>query len=230
MIKEANSASDTNKPELRISEDGSTTLYLASLDEHYHSYHGAIQESMHLFIKEGLAKLPPSESLNILEIGFGTGLNALLTLMHKPASTIHYHSLEKFPLGNELTRQLNYPELLGDEGLRLLFNHLHDSEWNREVKIHEGFYFSKHLCDFRDFSSKLKFDLIYFDAFGPDKQPELWSAQLFGNIASMTAKGGLLTSYSAKGTVRRTLEAAGFSVERIPGPPGKRQMIRATKQ
>ncbi len=215
---------------IKISEDGSATLYVPSLDEHYHSWHGAIRESMHIFINAGLEQCNKTDIINILEVGFGTGLNALLTLIHKPTSTIQYHSLEKYPVASNLVSQLNYPELLGSGQLRDLFDTMHSVEWDKAHKLTDDFYLTKHWCDFQDFRSNLKFNLIYFDAFGPDKQPELWTEAMFANIASMTAPGGILTTYSAKGSVRRALQAAGFWVERLPGPPGKRQMIRATYQ
>lgn len=215
---------------IKISEDGSATLYVPSLDEHYHSWHGAIRESMHIFINAGLEQCNKTDIINILEVGFGTGLNALLTLMHKPASTVYYHSLEKYPVPVELVSQLNYPELLGSDQLRRQFDTMHSLVWDKEHRLTDAFFITKHLCDFLDFRSDLKFNLIYFDAFGPEKQPELWTEAMFANIASMTAPGGILTTYSAKGSVRRALQAAGFKVERLPGPPGKRQMIRAVFQ
>jgi tRNA U34 5-methylaminomethyl-2-thiouridine-forming methyltransferase MnmC len=218
------------RPELRISEDGSATLYRADLDEHYHSFHGAIQESMHVFIDAGLNKVNSKSVLNVLEIGFGTGLNALLTLVHKPEMEIHYHGIEKFPVDADLTSAINYPQLLGGEEVLRWFTAMHSSAWNEEVKIRSQFFLTKLKVDFRDYYSETPYDLVYFDAFAPDKQPELWTGQIFKNILGMMEAGGILTTYSAKGEVRRLMQEAGFKVERIPGPPGKREMLRAFKE
>ncbi len=218
------------RPELRISEDGSSTLYRADLDEHYHSFHGAIQESKHVFIEAGLKKVGSKSVLNILEIGFGTGLNALLTMIHQPDSLIHYHTLEKYPVPEDLAAAINYPQLLGGDEVLRCFSAMHTSAWGTEVEILNHFFLTKFQVDLCDFNSKTKYDLVYFDAFAPDKQPELWTDQIFKNIFAMMAKGGFLTTYSAKGSVRRAMQNAGFVVERIPGPPGKREMLRACRE
>jgi tRNA U34 5-methylaminomethyl-2-thiouridine-forming methyltransferase MnmC len=218
------------RPELKISEDGSSTLYRADLDEHYHSFHGAIQESMHVFIEAGLRKVNPKSSLNILEIGFGTGLNALLTWIHKPEGIIHYHGVEKFPLDPDLTAMINYPKLLGGEAVFRTFSAMHAGVWEKEINIQGDFLLTKLRVDLCDFELKTHYDLVYFDAFAPEKQPELWTDTIFRNIFNKLSEGGILTTYSAKGAVRRSMQAAGFKVERIPGPPGKREMLRAIKE
>lgn len=218
------------RPELRISEDGSSTLYRADLDEHYHSFHGAIQESMHVFIEAGLKKATQKSALNILEVGFGTGLNALLTMLYVPERLVHYHALEKYPVATDLTAAINYPQLLGGDEVRRSFNAMHACAWGQEVAIQPQFLLTKQEVDLCDFQSENLYDLVYFDAFAPDKQPELWTDAIFKSIYGMMAEKGILTTYSAKGSVRRSLQAAGFVVERIPGPPGKREMLRAVRE
>ena len=218
------------RPELRISKDGSSTLYRADLDEHYHSFHGAIQESMHVFIEAGLRNVTSKSVLNVLEVGFGTGLNALLTLINRPECVIRYHALEKFPVARDLAAAINYPQVLGGEEVLRWFTALHNSAWEVEVEIQNQFLLTKMEADLCDYSSKTSYDLVYFDAFAPDKQPELWANSIFKNIFGMMASGGILTTYSAKGSVRRSMQDAGFVVERIPGPPGKREMMRAVRE
>ena len=218
------------RAELRISEDGSSTLYRADLDEHYHSFHGAIQESMHVFIEAGLKKVAQKSALNILEVGFGTGLNALLTMVHQPERLVHYHALEKYPVATDLAEVINYPQLLGGDEVRRCFTAMHTCAWGQEVAIQPQFLLTKQEVDLCDFKSDTLYDLVFFDAFAPDKQPELWTDAIFTAIFGMMAKGGVLTTYSAKGSVRRSMQAAGFVVERIPGPPGKREMLRAVKE
>lgn len=216
--------------EIRITEDGSHTLFVPRIDECYHSTHGAIQESQHIFIEEGLKKAT-KKSLRILEIGFGTGLNALLTLTECIKSDIHidYTTLEKYPLDGAKACLLNYPELIA-EGTRTYFEQLHNSEWNKAAKIAPNFCFTKIKCDFTEFEFSQQYDVVYFDAFSPDKQPEMWSEQLFKEVFDHCNDGAILTTYCAKGYVRRAMQHAGFMVERIPGPPGKREILRARVQ
>lgn len=214
---------------LRRTEDGSHTLYVKNLDEVYHSTHGAIQESMHVFIEQGLKSLN-KPGLRILEAGFGTGLNTLLTWKFATEAnlTVHYHSVEKYPLTQAEYSQLNYQSLIG--GLpKGLLNKMHQATWNTTVQITEHFSLYKEQSDFRSMKPKGIFDLIYFDAFSPEKQPELWSEKVFSLIRSCSNKGAILVSYSSKGVVRRTLISCGFSVTKVPGPPGKREMIRALR-
>jgi len=219
---------------LLITEDGSHTLKVDGLDEHYHSTYGALSESMHVFISAGLHKKLEEnpDKLNIIEIGFGTGLNALLTVLDDSISgyEVGYTGLEAYPLENEIWKQLNYPELLEDERAGELFEQMHYSEWGRAIEILPGFMLTKHdekLQNYKHFSGAA--NLIYFDAFGPDIQPELWTEEIFQKIAGMTSPGGILVTYSCKGTVKRALKAAGFEIEKIPGPKGKREMLRARK-
>lgn len=214
--------------ELIISGDGSTTLYRPDLDEHYHSVHGAIQESEHVFIEAGLKK-SDAIPLSVLEVGFGTGLNAFLTLLHKPEGKLIYHAIEKYPLPDEIIKSINYSDYYNDDAPVCLFKSLHDAPWNCETFIKDEFYLTKLKMDLLDFSSEDCYNLVYFDAFAPDKQPELWSDEVFAMLFKAMKNGGVLTTYCAKGVVRRSMISAGFYVERIPGPPGKREMLRAHK-
>ena len=214
---------------LRLTEDGSHTLYVEKLDEAYHSSHGAIQESLHVFIKEGLQSCSGS-SLRILEMGFGTGLNALLTwkFAEQKKLKVHYHSVEKYPLKKSEYSMLNFESLI--EGLPPgLLNKMHAAPWDSHVQITESFMLHKEKADFRSMKPEGYFDLIYFDAFAPDKQPALWSEEVFSIIQNCTRKGAILVSYSSKGNVRRTLISCGFRVNKVPGPKGKREMIRALR-
>jgi tRNA U34 5-methylaminomethyl-2-thiouridine-forming methyltransferase MnmC len=199
------------------------------MEEHYHSVHGAVQESLHVFINAGLKQINKSK-FNLLEVGFGTGLNAYLTLASMNENfECHYHSLEKYPLSDAYSKVINYPEVYPFQGARQVFNRMHQCAWGAEQFIHPGFFLRKIEADFNLFQFDTSYDLIYFDAFGPDKQPEMWTPELFVKLFNATNPGGILTTYSAKGAVRRALVAAGYVVERLPGPPGKREMIRALK-
>jgi tRNA U34 5-methylaminomethyl-2-thiouridine-forming methyltransferase MnmC len=219
-------------PELILTADGSHTLFVPQLNEHYHSTYGAIQESRHVFIEAGLKQVIPGETpLRILEVGFGTGLNAYLSLIEaeKSGKTIHYTSTEPFPLNQNITNQLNYPELLG-EGTFPLFKNMHDEAWNKGNKITDHFFLHKILngIDKTELEDK-RFDLVFFDAFGPEVQPELWTEEIFRKIFLSLKRGGILVTYSVKGSVRRALKNSGFSVDKIPGPAGKREITRAYK-
>ena len=225
-------------------EDGSATLFVPELNEHYHSVKGARTESQHIFIDMGF-KASTAFQPRILEIGFGTGLNALLTLetAGEEKRAVHYTGIELYPLSWEEVDVLNYSD-------NPLFKKLHTSPWNKDVNITS--YFTLHkvqgdvsqvFCDrpsTTDGESSAKspalftdhlFDLVYFDAFAPEKQPEMWSEELFRNIYAGMNTDGLLTTYCAKGVIRRRLQAVGFTVERLPGPPGgKREILRASKK
>lgn len=216
-------------PQLYITEDGSHTLYADNIDECYHSSHGALQESKHIFIDAGLKKCHKKE-ISIFEVGFGTGLNALLALQEAVNSdvSIHYCSIEKFPVEASVVEKLNYPSLL-DSHAKAWFEAIHQAPWNEEVLIHDRFVLEKLLGDFTDYQHKRKYDLVFFDAFSPEKQPEMWSESLFRKLYEWCADGVVITTYCAKGVVRRALQAAGFTVERLPGPPGKREILRGTK-
>jgi tRNA U34 5-methylaminomethyl-2-thiouridine-forming methyltransferase MnmC len=221
--------------ELKIveTEDGSHSLYSKELNESYHSKFGAINESKHVFINAGLNHLSNTlKEINLLEIGFGTGLNAFLTYLkcNKNKVKVNYYSIEPYPLSSEIYRQLNYSEILGKKGPRHLFISLHKFEWNRMVNLNE--YFSLTKMKEKLEGTKLRLDffhLVYFDAFSPDVHPELWTQGIFEKIYSSLKTDSIFVTYSAKGAVRRNLQEAGFEVERIPGPKGKREMLRAFK-
>ena len=214
-------------PELKITEDGSHTLYVPAIDECYHSTHGAVQESMLIFIQYGLLACTKNE-INILEIGFGTGLNALLTLIEaeKSHKNVRYTTLELYPLEAEKAVILNYPEVT-DTSKRREFELLHTSEWGQEISVTPGFQFKKLETDFTQADFTAKYDVIYFDAFSPEKQPEMWTEDLFRKLHQCSAKNGILTTYYCKGSVKRALKSAGFSIEKLPGPAGKREILRA---
>ncbi len=211
--------------------DGSHTLYVPHLDEHYHSIHGAIQEALHVFIAMGLQHSSLT-NISILEIGFGTGLNALLTQLEaeKLNKNIYYHSLEAYPLSVNEVKDLNYIQEVKGEGVQSKFEALHQVDWEKDVAINNGFTLRKQkvvLQEYQPIESSI--DLIYFDAFGPRVQPELWEKPIFDKMFTVLKPNGVLVTYCAKGDVRRTMLASGFTVERLPGPPGKREMLRATK-
>jgi tRNA U34 5-methylaminomethyl-2-thiouridine-forming methyltransferase MnmC len=214
--------------ELKTSEDGSTTLYRPELEEHYHSIHGAIQESMHVFVNAGLNH-HPQKNINILEVGFGTGLNVLLSMLHGNKNNVIYHALEKYPLKPEIISKINYPQCLSQQQAELFFHKIHSAPWNCDSEIKPGFSLCKEETDLREYESKRHFDLIYFDAFAPDKQPELWTPEIFKKVADFMNQGAILTTYSTKGSVKRAIMQAGLKIEKIPGPPGKREMLRAEK-
>lgn len=215
---------------LIVTSDGSHTIYIPGLNEHYHSIHGAIQESEHIFINAGL-RTCSGRNLHILEIGFGTGLNAFLTALEatREGMQLTYNTIEKYPVEDYLVNSLNYVSLLGNES-KTLFMDLHSSPWNTSVRINNNFILEKTEGDLTSIALHGSYDLIYFDAFGPDKQPEMWTPEIFSKISDVTRQSGVLVTYSAKGEVKRNLRASGFDVRLLPGPPGKRQIIRAVKK
>ena len=211
--------------------DGSHTLYLEAIDEHYHSTFGAIQESQHVYIHSGL-DLCSSSDIRVLEIGFGTGLNCYLTLLASLNSkkNIRYYAVEKYPLQADIWEKLNFSEHFPGTNSELFFL-LHKAPWNSEVEIQPQFFLHKIEADLlqMDLTDLPSMDLVYFDAFSPDKQPELWDRSIFEILYSKMKESSILVTYCAKGYVRRILQSIGFQVERIPGPPGKREMMRAWK-
>lgn len=215
--------------ELILTEDGSHTLFVPEIDECYHSSHGAIQESRHIFIEAGLKQCTKPE-ISVLEIGFGTGLNAFLTLIEAEGSDkkIQYTSLEKYPVEVEKALKMNYPEELLPEK-RSCFELIHVSPWNQDIEINPFFALKKIEADFTKYDFEEKYDVIYFDAFSPEKQPEMWTVQQFEKLYNCCNFDAVLTTYSAKGNVRRALQHAGFNVERLAGPSGKREILRAVK-
>ena len=214
-----------------LTEDGSTTLFIPELNEHYHSIHGAVQESMHIFIREGYAQIRNFPA-RIFEAGFGTGLNTFLTFLEseKERRAIHYSTIEKYPLEDHLVRLLNYPEKT-DPAKAELFHAIHNASWDQDIRISEHFTLHKMKGDLREVQLQdAAYDLVYFDAFGPAVQPEMWTEEIFRMIYQSMKEDSCLVTYSVKGSVTRALKAAGFSLEKLPGPPGKREMTRATKK
>jgi tRNA U34 5-methylaminomethyl-2-thiouridine-forming methyltransferase MnmC len=217
---------------LVVTEDGSTSIFIEELDEHYHSIHGAMQESMHVFIEAGFRhKLNQLVQINILEIGFGTGLNALLTCLEAigPHQKIFYTGIEKFPLSKEIQEQLNYCTLIDHPLCSERFNSMHSSVWGTSYSVSAQFSLLKLNMDIQEISFDNQFDIIYFDAFAPSAQPELWTQDIFNAMYGALKNGGILVTYCAKGEVKRRMKHAGFTVEALPGPKGKREMTRASK-
>jgi tRNA U34 5-methylaminomethyl-2-thiouridine-forming methyltransferase MnmC len=219
--------------EIRQTKDGSNTLYVPELNEHYHSVHGALQESQHVFIKHGLEHvLHLRKDIKILEVGFGTGLNAILTYPFALAQKafIQYDTLEKFPLGIDVVEQLHFDKVILNPEMQEVFMELHKAPWNEPVDVIPYFTLQKIHETLEEFvAPQAYYDLIYFDAFAPEKQPELWSDEMFAKLYKATRPGGVLVTYCAKGSFKRSLRAAGFEVEALPGPPGKREMTRGLK-
>lgn len=209
--------------------DGSHTIYVPELDEHYHSVHGAVQESEHIFLKNGF-DFCKADPINIFEVGFGTGLNALLTAVRSMNGKrkVFYTAIEKYPVDDALAHMLNHQQFAGADGGRLS-PLISAAPWGQMKNICDNFSITKIKIDLISDIISGNYDLIYFDAFGPDKQPEMWTEAIFEKISAITLTGGILVTYSAKGQVRRNLKASGFEVELLPGPPGKRQVIRAIK-
>ena len=221
-------------PTIITTADGSHSLYIKELNEHYHSIHGAIQESTHVFINAGLKQFTSTlvkRELNILEIGLGTGLNALLTLIEADKSIINigYTAIEAYPLSKDLIQQLNYAELLRTHDVQPAFNAIHICEWEREEVISNLFTICKIKNTLQNTVLENKYHLVYFDAFGPSVQPEMWTKEVFSKLYDSIQPNGILVTYCAKGEVKRTLKKIGFTVESLQGPPGKREMIRAIK-
>ncbi len=206
--------------------DGSHSIRVEDMNETYHSIHGALQEAKHVFLKEGFYQT--EEEVSILEIGFGTGLNTFLTMLesHKTARKVNYVGIEKFPVDTEMLRALNYGELLNEPEW---FDEIHVLNWNVEVPVSDYFTLTKLQKDIADIDYHEQFDIIYFDAFAPDKQPEMWSKEVFAKMYTALKPGGILVTYCAKGQVKRDLKEVGFVVEVVAGPPGKREMTRGRK-
>ncbi|WP_435623041.1 tRNA (5-methylaminomethyl-2-thiouridine)(34)-methyltransferase MnmD [Flagellimonas sp.] len=211
--------------------DGSKTIQIDEWQEQYHSKHGAVQEAYHVFIKNGLEHVN-LDKMSILEIGFGTGLNALITLIEaqKKNIAINYVGVEQFPVALDEIRQLDYISALSAQRVEEEFDLMHHSSWGQKAVIAKNFELAKQQKDFREINDRSLFNLIYFDAFGPRVQPELWTQEVFQIMYDALKEGGVLVTYSAKGSVRRAMQAVGFFVERLEGPPGKREMLRATKK
>lgn len=220
-----------------MTSDGSTTIHLPDWDEQYHSKHGAIQEAYHVFIKSGLEKIcgemnsEVQTNISILEIGFGTGLNAFITFLegYKKNLNIDYVGVEAYPVVAEEIHKLNYVTELKANVHQDVFDVMHRSSWDEKLTISKAFQLTKRKQFFADIQDENIFNLIYFDAFGARNQPELWTEEIFQKMYNALQINGILVTYSAKGSVRRALQTVGFLVERLPGPPGKREMLRAIK-
>ncbi len=208
--------------ELKQTADGSFTLFIPEVEETYHSTHGAVQESMHVFIENGL-KACDKDLIRILEVGLGTGLNAALTLQHA-TKKIHYCALEPYPLSKEILNELAASRM-GQFEMKF-----HDSNAEEVISLREDFSFVRMEMGLEEFQSAEKFDVIYYDAFGPRVEPGLWTPERMQQCFDLLNEGGIFVTYCAKGEVRRNLQAAGFVVERLPGPPGKREMLRGVKK
>lgn len=218
------------KREIIQTLDGSTTIHIAEWDECYHSKHGAIQEAQHVFIKNGLS-LFENKHVSILEIGFGTGLNAFITLLEakKMQQTIHYVGVEAYPISAAEVLDMNYVVELDATNESLIFDAIHQSNWEEKVVLNANFTLTKRKQFFEEIEDENKFDLIYFDAFGYRVQPELWSTEIFRRMFNALKVNGILVTYAARGVVKRSMIEVGFTVEKLAGPPGKREMFRARK-
>ena len=222
------------KREILKTGDGSMTIHLPEINEQYHSKHGALQEAQHVFIKNGLqhfCSLNSKKEAFILEIGFGTGLNCLLTYFEAKNSNlkIEYTGVEAFPVLVSEWKAMNYGLLLNEENSSQIFEKLHSVAWEKRENISKHFSLKKEEKKFQQIEEKNCYDLIYFDAFGPRVQPDLWTEIIFKIMYDSLKTNGVLTTYSAKGSVRRAMQSVGFIVERLKGPPGKREMLRGTK-
>jgi tRNA U34 5-methylaminomethyl-2-thiouridine-forming methyltransferase MnmC len=218
------------KREIVVTADGSSSIYLPDWDESYHSKHGAIQEAYHVFIKNGLDCLK-QDSVTILEIGFGTALNTFITYLEGKASNknIYYVGVEAYPISSDEITSLNYTQFLGFPEDKLIFEKLHTCAWEFDCEISENFTLCKNQLLFSEIDYQNKFDLIYFDAFGFRVQPELWSAEIFKIMYNALKEGGELVTYAARSPIKKAMMEAGFTVKKFPGPPGKREMMKAYK-
>lgn len=216
--------------EIIQTHDGSTTIHIKEWDECYHSKHGAIQEAQHVFIKNGLS-LFQNKEVSILEIGFGTGLNAFITFLEarKMNQSINYVGVEAYPISAEELGSMNYVEELGAKAEAAVFEKMHKCNWDEKVDLSNHFSVTKRKQFFAEINDLDTFDLIYFDAFGYRVQPELWSTAIFSKMFAALKDKGVLVTYAARGVIKRSMIEAGFTVEKMAGPPGKREMFRATK-
>ncbi len=219
------------KREIIITSDGSTTIHLPEWNEQYHSKHGAIQEAYHVFIKNGLRAFN-KDKITILEIGFGTGLNSFITYLEAQKSNliIDYVGIEAYPVKGEEIEKLNYVDELQAKAFSEDFSLMHSLSWNIKHDLNTIFSLTKREQFFDKIEDEDAFNLIYFDAFGARVQPDLWTVKIFKKMYNALKSTGILVTYSAKGSVRRAMQEVGFEVERLPGPPGKREMLRGIKK
>jgi len=215
---------------IETTKDGSHTIYNQIFDEHYHSINGAFAESMHIFIEAGF-NFCNNQNINIFEVGFGTGLNAILTLIEakKTNKKVDYFAIEKYPINENLVKDLNYFQFIDKEYINI-FLEVHKTTWNQKNVITNNFSLTKIDGDLIDFIPENKYDIIYFDAFSYEKQPELWTESIFTKIYNSLNNNGILVTYSSKGIIKQNLRNSGFEVKRLPGPKGKRHILRAIKK
>ena len=218
------------KREIIITDDGSTTIRIPDWDENYHSTHGAIQEAKHVFIKNGLDIFKNQDSISILEIGFGTGLNAFITFLETVnKEKVNYVGVEAYPISSEEIAQMNYVTELQATQYQVVFDKMHSCDWESQQKITDNFTLTKRKQFFQDIADKEQYDLIYFDAFGFPLQPELWSEAIFKKMYDALLPKGTLVTYACRSSIKNAMLTVGFSIEKLPGAPGKREMLRATK-
>jgi len=219
------------KREIIITDDGSTTIRIPEWDENYHSTHGAIQEAKHVFIKNGLDLFHNQDSISILEIGFGTGLNAFITFLETlNKEKVNYVGVEAYPISADEVLQMNYVSELQAVDFKSIFETMHSCSWEIVNQLKTNFYLTKRKQFFQDIEDKNSYDLVYFDAFGFPLQPELWSEKIFKKMYDALLPNGVLVTYACRTPIKNAMLAAGFSIEKLPGAPGKREMLRATKR
>jgi len=228
-------AKEKYAPEVVATADGSHTLFIPALGEHYHSFHSSVREAFHVYIDAGLRRVFAAKSgrVDVFEMGFGTGLNALVTALTASECnrSVHLRSIEFYPLNHETTANLNYCGHISIPGAQACFDAIQQAEWGHDAAITPAFTLHKFKDDFLQWQPPAtSFDLIYYDAFGFRAQAELWEVSVFQKCHAMLRQGGILVTYASKGLVRRNMLEAGFEVEKLPGPPGKREMVRATKK
>lgn len=218
------------KRQIQTTHDGSTTIYLPDWEESYHSKHGAIQEAYHVFIKNGFS-LFEGKSISILEIGFGTGLNTFITYLESKKNNciIDYVGVEAYPVAHAEAMQMNFVSQLNATNDNSIFNEMHEVLWEQKQTISTNFYLTKRKQFFQDITDTNTFDLVYFDAFGFRVQPELWSLEIFKKMFLAMKSGGILVTYACRSSIKKAMLESGFTVEKLPGAPGKREMLRATK-
>jgi len=218
------------KREIIQTKDGSTSILLPDWNETYHSKFGAIQEAKHVFIQNGLS-LFQGKSVSILEIGFGTGLNAFITYLEakKAGQTIDYTGVEAYPVSEEDALKMNYVSELEANSSEEIFLKMHQASWNEKVNLDADFALEKQNKKFQEINEGEKYDLIYFDAFGFRVQPELWSLEIFQIMFKALKPNGILVTYACRSSIKNAMAASGFEVEKLSGPPGKREMLRARK-
>jgi tRNA U34 5-methylaminomethyl-2-thiouridine-forming methyltransferase MnmC len=234
MTLEPETSQNPFETELIETSDGSHTLKLKGVDEQYHSVKGALQESQHVFLQAGFLALKSDiQPVRILEVGFGTGLNALITARQVIISgrKVFYDALEPYPVSPEIIKMLNYPGFFSESWMSNVFENIHSAGCKEYQEIRDGFLIRKFWHKIQDVSlAENHYDLVYFDAFGPDTQPEMWTENVFKIISNSMRQGGILVTYCSKGSVRRAMQAAWLEVEKLPGPPGKREISRAHKK